>query len=519
MIGFALPILYLVNDNVRESVNASYERENGTDARLRGCAAKWKEQSLSDTTLRTGQGFCVYTMAKGRKGRRRGGDESSDDEGGEEDGKDVAPIIDTSKLNFAQKRDLKRQEAAKKRLAKQRCYLCGQLGHTRRACKGFEDDGKGMSKFTKTKGDSGALHLKKSGRGKKGQKNEPVVLGLELPDGFERHMKNSAEPDAGLEMSCDGSVGYANPFLYYDAMCDGFATLQYLQTGRSGAMFQKTKQEAVEEYRGELNQSSETSNFGGCIAQVHIKTNQDWTADTPLPSPWLSDGEGSLPVSFVIGLNHGYDCIRNEDVSKIKLQEACQDPRVVGLCSKLDYSEAGYDREAQLARLRCTCSVAAEANVPVQIKLLPGATCVRDSETEEESPYDVVMRDLQEILETPTHSGLKVHLCSWSGRADDMIRILQAFPLTVWMGMDGSVSFSKAAQAHECAFDVPLDKLLLETGNNIPAPVASALGRQAFPHSGLIPYVAAAVAQQKKSVSAEEIARASSENLVNLYKL
>lgn len=137
------------------------------------------------------------TIAKGKNGsksRRRRGDESSD-EGEEND----EPLVDTSKLDFAQRRELKRQEAATKRRAKQRCYLCGKTGHTRRECKGFEDDGRGLSKFTKAKGDAGAVHLKNSARGKKDHKKESAGV-LKLPHGFEPHIEKETRPVASRSL-------------------------------------------------------------------------------------------------------------------------------------------------------------------------------------------------------------------------------------------------------------------------------------------------------------------------------
>ena len=96
-------------------------------------------------------------------------------------------------IDFKARRELQRNEAAEKRRSKQRCYLCGQVGHVRRACPGFEDDGRGESKFTKAKGDAaGAPTLKTSNRGKKKGTDQTarhdsatMISGLELPEGFE----------------------------------------------------------------------------------------------------------------------------------------------------------------------------------------------------------------------------------------------------------------------------------------------------------------------------------------------
>jgi hypothetical protein len=85
--------------------------------------------------------------------------------------------------------------------------------------------------------------------------------------------------------------------------------------------------------------------------------------------------------------------------------------------------------------------------------------------------------------------------------------------------MNAAVGFTKATLAQECAFEVPLNRLLLETDapNTIPSPVVSSKGRKAFCHSGLIPLIASAVAEQKRLATAVDVARAASENTVKLY--
>ena len=202
---------------------------------------------------------------------------------------------------------------------------------------------------------------------------------------------------------------------------------------------------------------------------------------------------------------------------------------VVGVFSDLDYSteslsRPGCDSESQLRRLRCTCQAAGEAGVPIQIRTLPSAGHA-DSTHLDSNTYSDVMTDLETAIKetTETFPSIKIHLSCWSGTAEHMHKLLNSYPRNVWVGMDGSVTFSKAKHAHECAFDVPLTRLVLETGTptTIPAPVASTLGREAFCHSGLIPYIAEAVARYRASSSldstAETVARCAASNTIELY--
>ena len=78
-----------------------------------------------------------------------------------------------------------------------------------------------------------------------------------------------------------------------------------------------------------------------------------------------------------------------------------------------------------------------------------------------------------------------------------MLALLHAFPEEVYFGFDATVTFSKATQLHECAFDVPLARLLLETGapSTIPSLVTKTVNsKHVFGHAGYIPFIAASMA-------------------------
>jgi Tat protein secretion system quality control protein TatD with DNase activity len=118
------------------------------------------------------------------------------------------------------------------------------------------------------------------------------------------------------------------------------------------------------------------------------------------------------------------------------------------------------------------------------------------------------------------YPAIQLNLSCWSGSAEHMKMLLLEFPQHIWFGMDASVGFAKATHMHECAFDVSLSHLLLETGSprTIPPIVGQVLGRDAFCHSGMIPLIAEAMAAHKKgSHTAEDIGRAASINTVSLY--
>ena len=199
--------------------------------------------------------------------------------------------------------------------------------------------------------------------------------------------------------------------------------------------------------------------------------------------------------------------------------------RIVGFCAKLDSTRMdGTNMTTQLLRLKVTCAAAIQAGVPIQIEIVANnnnnSTTTTSNEHDNNYNYNQLIKELAKILlqMSPTleNDTLKVHLACWSGSSDTLLKLLQAFPNNLYIGMNATVGFSKATVAHECAFDVPLNRLLLETDNVIPAPVTKAMGRKAFSHCGLVSYCAAAVAEQKK-ISVRDVAKAASENTVRLY--
>ena len=185
---------------------------------------------------------------------------------------------------------------------------------------------------------------------------------------------------------------------------------------------------------------------------------------------------------------------------------------VVGFFAELDFqSNTRGSRSAQIRRLRTMIDASARSAAVGEhsgsIELRPPLSAMPGSDVADPDPYVDAVRELVKCMleraggeNRDSGNGVAVHLSSWAGSCDNMIKLLGAFP-NLMVGMNGAVSFSKATDLHACAFDVPLDRLLLETGSPlfVPSSVAESLGRDAINHSGLIPFVAEAVAQQKSS--------------------
>lgn len=431
----------------------------------------------------------------------------------------------TDNLDFAQRREAQRKAAAEKRRAKMKCHLCGKSGHVRRECPGIADDGRGESRHKNAKGDRnarGKASDKKGARNrgrKSSSKKYDEARELVLPPGFEPWSVAGETKDNHGDDDASGEDQPTKPFKYFDAGCDPTATIEYLRSGRGKA--KKSMKEAIEEYEGTISKAISESNYGGCIARCAIDEARSWRPESALPI----SSQNASNTWFVLGFDHAVDC----DAEALSKAISSNKRRVAGAYADLDYRPATLEKKAmgaddQRSRLEATIKVAAEESVPIQIRTSPSPpTTSNENDANSTSPYASVIVDLGKILlnaigQYPT---LKVHLSCWTGQSEHLAALLSAFPDNIFVGFDGSVTFAKATAFHECVFDAPLDKMLIETGTPriIPSVATKALGREAFAHSGLIPFIADAIAVQKKmeTLTAEKIARKTSENFANVY--
>eukprot|EP00980_Cylindrotheca_fusiformis_P024913 scaffold12720_cov152-Cylindrotheca_fusiformis.AAC.2 len=266
----------------------------------------------------------------------------------------------------------------------------------------------------------------------------------------------------------------------------------------------------------------------------------------------------TIPILFVLGLATTVPCstLEEQEAAQQCLIQNAQEhsEHVVGFFASLDYTtSAASAREEQLERFKCCLQAAVSTQLPLQVQLSPGVppdnNNKNDNNDTEQSvagtDYAQVLLDFQATVlpfvtttttttdeaaesdSAPSSSILKLHLVGWHGRSDHTMSLLSLFSPTnnntinasLYIGLDPSVTFSKATQLHELAFEIPLDRLLLGTSHIIPSDIAKSLGRSAAPHAAWWPFVARAVAEQKKNTSTtlEEVVKAVEENTLTLY--
>jgi Zinc knuckle len=478
---------------------------------------------------------------KNRKGSRRGGgsdDASLSDDDGEmmseadtsiSSSATSSKILDFKNMDFAQRRELQRQQTQEKRRAKMKCYLCGNAGHVRRECPGIMDDGRGMSRFkshfSDTKTAVAKHNQKRIGRKERSSSDsqgDQSYVQVDYPKGF---LKLTDEDDQALQQSADR----IDSFHYHDTNCDIDAMLAYLKSGRGKHRISQS--EALQELQHYLECAMKQSCFGGMISISWLRKRRPWISPVP-PGSFLEELQGKR-LFFTVGLSpsdflvdSSNDCDSGRQQQKQEAADGLAESLsshpslVAGFHATLDYSEdglkgKGFSKECQLARLRWTCHAAGKCQVAVLVQIHPGITSIAPPNDDKGiaqnsgsgvagTPYANVLLDLQQVLseclvEFPS---MKIHLSSWSGSASHMLAFQKAFP-TLTVGLESSVTFQKAAHLHECAFELDLSnsstpRLVLESNNSIPSTVANQMGRDAFSHPGWIPFIASAVAKHNR---------------------
>lgn len=333
----------------------------------------------------------------------------------------------------------------------------------------------------------------------------------------------------------DGS----SAFFAFDSGCDIAATLDMIATMTGSHKKGKSQyQMALQPFH---------YIYGGCINRCLLKPGKPFDLSNDRITAILDVDPNAC---FVVGLGPGFLLHMDEDMEEYDtsvsalLNAIHSEPddgnsRMVGFFAKLDYtpetlSLMGYDAPTQLHKLRATCDAAVRTNRPIQIRIYPGAPSsldtIVDEVADEESriladAYKQVVKDLAKVLVEmmpieDTEKRLRVHLSGWNGTEIHMMHFLQAFPVdSLYIGINATVGFSKQKHMHECAFSVPIERLLLESDapQAIPAPLVQSMNRRAFCHSGCVLYTAASISEHKRQISALEIARITAENTVRLY--
>ncbi|XP_058960888.2 putative deoxyribonuclease TATDN2 [Pocillopora verrucosa] len=136
-----------------------------------------------------------------------------------------------------------------------------------------------------------------------------------------------------------------------------------------------------------------------------------------------------------------------------------------------------------------------------------------------EKPLVVHCRDAEtdtlEILKSCLPQDWRIHLHCYTGSSAFATRFFREFP-NLFIGMTAVVTFAKATNIHELAFDVPLEKLLLETDAPYFVPSQVADKHNKFSNPGMAIFTAQRIAEIK-GVALEEVLETVRKNTARVY--
>mmetsp|Transcript_54394 Transcript_54394/g.172813 ORF Transcript_54394/g.172813 Transcript_54394/m.172813 type:complete len:560 (-) Transcript_54394:292-1971(-) len=379
-------------------------------------------------------------------------------------------------------------KAKQKRKGKQTCNLCGKAGHVRRECPGFEDNGAGQSKFKDMKSGSRKAHKDRGSKGSQGEKREetPPLPVTEVPF-IDAHchllqlLDQVPLPQGSLhrlvEAAAEVAAGDAPP-----------------PKGKPSRLAAMARTLPFPE------------NFRGCIASVVGIEELDRADDGAMDAQLAGDD-----VWVVVGISpHQAARLTSEQadryVTRLRPLGALADHRrCVGIGETgLDFTDAGLGvnpadgedvREAAKSRQRVAfealARAAAERQKTIVVRAAGGPEVV------------VEVGDTLSRLLPP--SEWRVHLrCAGLPACMETVELVKRFP-GLHIGFSGQVTFSKAKETQEVAFDCPLDRCLLES--DAPWQVPSTLGGVGGREEICLPAHLPAVAEKLAGIKGVELER------------
>lgn len=136
-----------------------------------------------------------------------------------------------------------------------------------------------------------------------------------------------------------------------------------------------------------------------------------------------------------------------------------------------------------------------------------------------EKPLVVHCRDAEpdtlEILLSCVPHDWKIHLHCFTGSMDFAMKFCKEFP-NLFIGITALVTFAKARNIHELAFDLPLERILLETDAPYFVPSQVADKRNKWSNPGMAIFTAQRIAEIK-GVTLEEVLETARKNATKMY--
>lgn len=235
------------------------------------------------------------------------------------------------------------------------------------------------------------------------------------------------------------------------------------------------------------------ANYGGCVCVF---------SDPAAFSPTFSTWEGLLGNEEVYGIfgMHPHNAKYYNAAAEEKIMACLQHPKAVawGECG-LDYAKNNSPPDVQRRVFAQQIVKAVEVGKPLVVHS-------RKAE-------DDTIALLKENMPKEWH----VHIHCFTDTPRQAKRIMEEFP-NAYFGFTGLLTFPDTERLREAVRVIPLDRILLETDGPYMAPKNAGGGKSSACHPGLVPFIAAQIAQLK-NLPLEEIYTAIRENTRRMYNI
>lgn len=327
------------------------------------------------------------------------------------------------KLTFKEKQELRQKKQKDRRQAKQRCYLCGEAGHTRKQCPGIEDGGRGESRYrAKGKGSKMSSFNKKKNRGEKKNKKRGGSFDID-------------ESDMSREEDLYSLKIFQSKIPYIDAC-----------TNISGLLNRRSKKTIVEACKTKL-----PTNLSIIVSSLNKVSELQKT----YPVGVISSGDNEnnnedacvKKVFYTSGIHPYYadefqfEHIRESLIDSFKRSDVI----AVGPVG-LDYStRCSVEPSTQKEIFTEQVKIAVKMGKPLIVHVRP--------ELRYEEGHKRALKDVATILSMECPTDYKICLNAYAGTNDTLVKLMKLFT-NLYVSFSSIITFSKAKHIREVAFDM-----------------------------------------------------------------
>ena len=316
----------------------------------------------------------------------------------------------TKNLSFKEKQELRKKQQKEKRQSKQRCYLCGQSGHTRKQCPGIEDGGRGESRYrAKGKGSKVSSFNKKKNRGQKKRAGSFDIESDEITKQDDIHRLSIFQ-----------------------------SSVPYIDVNTNvGGLLNRTGQKSV----AEACKVTLPKNLKTVISSLNKFSN--------LSKTYVMDTSQSCKANilYTSGIHPYYADEMEFQIAKDTLADSFKRDDVVGVGPiGLDYStRCTVDPSRQISIFTEQVKLAVKAGKPLLVHIRP--------ELRYAEGHKKAVKDAATVLSAECPRDYKICVHAYAGANDTLLTLMKLFS-NLYVSFSSIITFSKAKHIREVAFDM-----------------------------------------------------------------